>query len=145
MKNLEILKRLKAISEAMTENSVEVYEDKLTSSITAVVMEDFETGDKGNVEYNGWSDDLEKLISELEGEKEPTKMDVMVGEFVKYIEVDNATHEEIETEIKNLQLYLCKNEALDHILSDKFCPSVSFEFSFTVETFLDQIDIKGYE
>lgn len=145
MKNLEILKRLKAISEAMTENSVEVWDGKLTSSITAVVMEDFKTDDRGTVEYNGWSDDLEKLISDLEGHKEPTKMDVMVNEFVKYIAVDDATNEEIENEIKNLQLYLCKDETLDHILSDKFCPSVSFEFSFTVESFLDQIDIKGYE
>ena len=64
---------------------------------------------------------------------------------MKYIAVDNATYEEIVTEIEHLQKYLCKDESLDHILSDHFTPCASFEHDFTVQSFLDQIDIKGYE
>ncbi len=147
MKTSEILKELKAIKEAMNNNIVSTWNENLSESSDAVLLEDVtcKLGEEVETEYNGWNERLEKLISELEGQKEPTKMEVMVNEFVKYIATDDAPYEEIETEIKNLQLYLCKDETLDHILSDKFCPIASFEYDFTVQTFLDQIDIKGYE
>ena len=140
MKNQDISKKLKAISEAMNKNIIRAWEDDMGNATDAVALENH-----GDVEYNGWSDELEALIKSLEEQKEPTKMEVMVGEFMKYIAVDNATHEEIVTEIEHLQKYLCKDESLDHILSDHFTPCASFEHDFTVQSFLDQIDIKGYE
>ena len=147
MKKSKILKELKAIKELIGENRVSAWNEDLSNPSDAVLLEDItdKNGEEVETSYNGWNEKLEKLITELEGEKEPTRMEIMVGEFMKYISVDNSTYEEIETEIKHLQAYLCQNETLDHILSDKFCPCAQFEHDFTVASFLEQIDIKGYE
>ena len=148
MKKSEILKELKEIQEQMSECIVGAWNRNLDSTSEAILLEDFEGGcddEPDDIEYNGWNERLEKLVEALE-KGEPTKMEVMVKNFYEYISMDDdTTSADIEEEIKKLENHGEEHDTLDHVLSDRFTPVEPFEYSFTVGSFLEQIDTKGYE
>ena len=150
MKKSKILKELKEIKELIGDNRVSAWNEDLSNSSDAVLLEDMtdKYGEEVEAKYNGWNEKLEKLIAELEGEKEPTRMDVMVTNFYEYIAMDDATEKDVIAEIESLQTHrqqADEHDTLDHVLSDKFCPVACFEHTFTVGEFLNHIDTKGYE
>ena len=67
-------KRLKEIMEKIMANRDGAWRDDLTDTIECVILEDLAKGlpedleddeEQEVIEYNGWFEDLEKLISEL--------------------------------------------------------------------------------
>lgn len=151
MKKSEILKELKAIQEQMSECIVGAWNESLSDTTDAVLLETMNSdkyGEEVQCEYNGWNERLEKLVEALE-KGEPTKMEVMIKNFHKCISIDDdVTDADIEAEILHLQNHVKEynsHDTLDYVIGDKFNPIEKFEHSFTVKTFLDHIDTKGYE
>ena len=76
MKNLEVLKELKAIKELMDNNIVSAWHTNLRDTSEAVILSDFVEGldeEEEAIEYNGWHKRLSKLIDKLEMEEQKNK------------------------------------------------------------------------
>ena len=141
MKNQDILKELESISELMTENTVEAWNSEEEIQKTVVVMEDFETGDRSNVEYNGWSDRLEALIKALgDSAKESTAIESLVDRASPFLSYED--YDEMSESVVALTKLEDKNQSLDHSLGENVYPTEQYEHSFTVSSFLNAI---GYE
>jgi len=141
MKKQDILKELKAISEAMTENTIAILDENQDDSKMVTVTEDFKTFDL-KVEYNGWSDRVEALIKSLE-ETEESKLKNLVVNAGEILSHDSSvSYEKLEKEIIRLTEISDVQASLDHSLSDNFNPTEANEHCYTVGTFLDAI---GYE
>ncbi len=149
MKKKDILEELEKISELMTNNTVEAWNSEEEIQKTVVVVEDFETGDRGNVEYNGWSNRLENLIKSVQ-ENLQTRMSVMIDNFSHFTGGDDANRENIEKLIETLKGVEDKTDMVDNFIDEdvnglKIHLSDAHTNTFSVEQFLDQIDTYGYQ
>jgi hypothetical protein len=59
--------KLKAILEKIQKNQIDAWEDGLEETRSVVILEDFDRGDDIPfiVKYNGWLEDLEKIIENI--------------------------------------------------------------------------------
>jgi hypothetical protein len=144
MKKTEILKELKEIKELISKNLISAWERDLGSTIDAVALEDFEEGTEEEpvtLEYNGWRDRFETLIKALDESKE-TRISVMADNIGNYCGWDELPN--FEEFIEKLQAIEDKSQMLDTVLDDEGNDCVyiceAFEFTFTVKSFLEQID-----
>ena len=72
MEKLEILKELKEIQRLMGENTDELWQNNLESTVPCVIVGDADNELEAEgefIEYNGWDERLDSLIEKLESEE----------------------------------------------------------------------------
>lgn len=71
MTNKNIADRLKVILAKINDDTTSMWEDNLEDTKQVVILEQVVKGtddeEKEEIEYNGWVDDLEQLLKDLEG------------------------------------------------------------------------------
>lgn len=71
MTNKSIADRLKVILAKINDDTTSMWEDNLEDTKQVVILEQVVKGtddeEKEEIEYNGWVDDLEQLLKDLEG------------------------------------------------------------------------------
>jgi len=142
MKKQDILKELQAIKSLMDENIVGAWNESLSDTTDAVVLDTMKSDKFGNevqIKYNGWSERLDALTKALE-ETETSKLHDMVVKAGEVLSNDSSiSYKELEKEVIRLTELKDVHVSLDHTLSDDFCPTEDNEHHFTVGTFLTEI------